>query len=224
MGHRAAVDWEGARAPAGRRPGPRTPRRRKAASVPTAAAPRDLGQTQLPGALGGTRRPPPPQRRYPPGPPTPGSAREPWLPAEPPCAPFPSGDLGARKTGQGRKGEENRDGDGTPASEGHEEREDRNPHNGDPEKEGTDGGGGRPQREGKDPERRGDRGSEGERPIEKGQRRGRQRQEGQKLIKRGGRRCRDRWGQRPSKGRRQKGDGSSDRGRWRIGQVREKKK
>lgn len=105
-GRREAADWEGARVPAGRRLGPRTPRRRMAASAPTAAAPKDSGQARPPGAPVGTHRPPPPQLGHPPGLPSPGSAREPWRPAELPCAPFPSGDLRDRKTGQGREGEE----------------------------------------------------------------------------------------------------------------------
>lgn len=108
-GHRGAAGWEGAHAPAGRRPGPRTPRRRMAASAPTEVAPTDSGQALPTGAPGGTRRPPPPQVGHPSGPPSPGPAREPWLRAEPPCAPFPSGDLGARKTRQGREGEGERE-------------------------------------------------------------------------------------------------------------------
>lgn len=122
MGRRGAAGWAEARAPARRRPGPRTPRRRTAASAPTAAAPKDPVQARPPGAPEGTRRPPPPQLGHPPGPPCPGPARGPWLPAEPPCAPFPSGDLRARERpgGAGRK-RWRRD----PETEIHEERGDR---------------------------------------------------------------------------------------------------
>lgn len=157
----------GARAPAGRRPGPRTPRRRRAASAPTAAALTDSGQAWPSGAPGGTRRPPPPQLGHPPGPPSPGPAREPWLPAEPPCAPFPSGDLGARKTGQGREGEEGRHGEETPSqrdkSKGRAET-----HTTEIQKKRGQTGLGRDRRG------RGEKLGEGKRPIEKGQRRGRQ--------------------------------------------------
>ena len=96
-GRRGAAGWEGAHAPAGRRPGPRTPRRRTAASAPTVAAPTDPGRAQPPGVPVGTRRPLPPQLRHPPVPLAPGPVRGPWLPAGSPCAPFPSADLRARE-------------------------------------------------------------------------------------------------------------------------------
>lgn len=217
MGRRGAAGWAGARAPAGRRPGPRTPRRRMAASAPIAAAPTDPGQVRPPGAPAGTRRPPPPQLGHPPGPPSPGPARGPWVPAEPPCAPFPSGDLGARER-PGRVGRERKIEVEKRPQVRHETSGDRDPHSGDSQKEGTDGG---------------DEIREGEQvPREKrGQplKRDPERKDGD-----GGGRDKE-WGteterERLKEGRTesqegieaQKGDESSDRGRWRVGQVREK--
>lgn len=96
-GRLGVAGWEGARARAGKRPGPRTPRRRTAVSAPTVAAPTNPGRAQPPGVPSGTRRPPPPQLKHPPGPPSPGPARGLLLLAGVPCAPFPSGDLQARE-------------------------------------------------------------------------------------------------------------------------------
>lgn len=225
-GRREAAGWEGAHAPAGRRPGPRTPRRRTAASAPTVAAPTDPGRAQPQGVPVGTRRPLPPQLRHPQVPLAPGPARGPWLLAGPPCAPFPSADLRARESGQG--GEEEKDGDeeATPRGERHEERGDGAPHRRDPEGGGRREVGERPGREGKDPERGGDRGSERERdPERKDKRRGWRTEKG---IERKGdsKRGEDRdakreMGTETQEGiDTQKGDGSSDRGRWRVGQER----